>query len=448
MNKYLEKIADDQERSKGVAHQLAVPMLFGTALSTPWAIHKHRELSRDLKDATDKLSKHNADIKAILDPISKEHRSLLSIGLSPKDIAENRDYVVGGSLRKEISGLKKSKAVLLGLAGSAMAGSGILTYNALKKQASEDSDARLRSAIGATPLGLIGLNLGVDYAGRAIDSGDLTGRLGLYHGTSADRADQIRKTGLRPGVNPGVTDLAEIAQGSKLGAGKLAFTTRSPDDARSYAIQQEYLLKKNPQGEDIRKFITGEDPGRRAFAIKHGLTPRVFSRFYNPTTLKISIPESHGIPTVENPEIANVKRGIFYKLNPAMESFVRDAEKNHVVFDGEVPTRYIKGSADYQGLTRKEFLDHIKANPQRFAKGIGKVLAGTGVAIGSGPAAYFLSKRINDMQKEAAEQYHMPLSKAIEEHKRLVDVLRSNNRKLELRELEEQGDELKEMQGK
>lgn len=50
------------------------------------------------------------------------------------------------------------------------------------------------------------------------------------------------------------------------------------------------------------------------------------------------------------------------------------------------------------------------------------------------------------LEKIAAEQYHMPLSKAIEEHKRLVDVLRSNNRKLELRELGEQGDELKEMQ--
>lgn len=445
MNKYLEKIANDQERSKGVAHQLAVPMLFGTALSTPWAIHKHRELSRDIKDATDKLGKHDAVIKAILDPISEEHRSLLSAGLSPKDIAENNDYVVGGSLRKEISGLKKSKAVLLGLAGSAMAGSGILTYNALKKQASEDSDARSRAAMGAIPLGLVGTNLGADYAGRAMDSGDLTGRLGLYHGTSTDRADQIRKTGLRPGVNPGIADVAEASHGGNIGAGKLAFTTFNPHNAYRYSVQQGIISREGLQVEN----------GRTVFADKKGtnaraqrildFTPRALPRVYSPDVLRISIPENHGIPTVENPEVAMLKKSPFYKVNPSTRIFVEDAEKNHVVFDGEVPSKYIKGSADYQGLTRKEFLDHIKANPQRFAKGVGKVLAGTGVAIGTGPAAYFLNKHINDMQKEAAEQYHMPLSKAIEEHKRLVDVLRSNNHKLELRELEEQGDELKEM---
>lgn len=449
MNKYLEKIADSRD--------FVIPAVTGTALGIPLAITKHRNLNSDLVEATSELDKHNKDIAALLDPLSKESKSLRHIGLSPQDMVRDLDYVAGDPLRKKILGLKRSKLAVAGLAGSAILGSGLLVGRALKKQASntskylekiandQESDTRIRSAVGAAPVGLVGLNIGVDYAGRAIDSGDLTGRLGLYHGTSADRADLIRQTGLRPGVNSGVTDLAESAQGSKLGAGRLAFTTRSPDDARSYAIQQDYLLKRNPQGEDIRKFMTGEDPGRRVFATKHALTPRAFSRFYNPTTLKISIPESHGIPIVENPEVANVKRNIFYKINPAMESFVRDAEKNHVVFDGEVPPKYIKGSVDYQGLTRKEFLEHVKANPQRFAKGIGKVLAGTGLAVGTGPAAYSLSKRINDIQKEAAEQYQMPLSKAIEEHKRLVDVLRSNNRKLELKELEDQGDELKEM---
>lgn len=315
----------------------------------------------------------------------------------------------------------------------------------------QESDAELRSAIGAAPLGLIGANLGIDYAGRAIDSGDLTGRLGLYHGTSADRADQIRKTGLRPGVSSGVTDMLESTNNlpkGYFGAGKLVFTTADPSDAHQYASEQSYMRQKNLQGEDARKFIFNQDPGRAAIANTHAVLPRAISRMYNPNTIKVSMPENHGIPLVENPEIVSIKRDPMWILDEAKKNFVEKGTRDHRVFDGEVPTKYIKGSADYQGLTRKEFLEHVRANPQRFAKGIGKVLAGTGVAIGTGPAAYFLNKHINDMQKEAAEQYHMPLSKAIEEHKRLVDVLRSNNRKLELRELEEQGDELREMQRK
>lgn len=50
--------------------------------------------------------------------------------------------------------------------------------------------------------------------------------------------------------------------------------------------------------------------------------------------------------------------------------------------------------------------------------------------------------------KKAEETFKMPMSEAISEHKKLVEVLKSNDRKKELEELEEQGDELKEMLAK
>lgn len=46
---------------------------------------------------------------------------------------------------------------------------------------------------------------------------------------------------------------------------------------------------------------------------------------------------------------------------------------------------------------------------------------------------------------EMAEQYSMPLDDAIKEHLDLTRVLESNDRKEELKELKDQGGELKEM---
>jgi len=367
--------------------------------------------------------------------------------------------------------------------------------------------------IAATGIvGAYGLNKGVSIAANAFDSGDLTGRLGLYHGTSADRAAQIRKEGLKPGVSKGITDMVENVQGvgGKLGAGRLAFTTMDPSDARNYSIQQEYLKTHGISSkEDAAKFLGGADGARAKLGFRSLLTPEIVARYGSPNVVKLSVPE-HVVnkARVDNPEFAEIKKNPFWRINPQMVAFVEHGEKNHRVFNGGVGAEYVKGSDKYQKLTAKEVLDHVKANPGRFAKGVGKALAGTGIALGSAPAVYAIRQHVRNMEKEAsinikesrqgrlhrdlgipvdepiptgmlksvventnsdairrraqfalnargwdhdksaAEQYQMPMAKAIEEHKRLVEVLRSNNRRLELKELEEQGDELREMQSR
>lgn len=52
------------------------------------------------------------------------------------------------------------------------------------------------------------------------------------------------------------------------------------------------------------------------------------------------------------------------------------------------------------------------------------------------------------LEKIAEKKWTMSLEDAIEEHKDLGKVLKSNNRKAELKELKEQGKELKEMLAK
>lgn len=318
----------------------------------------------------------------------------------------------------------------------------------LEKIADEESQSKLKAGLLGTYAGAMGLNYGTEYAGRALDSGDVTGRLGLYHGTSAERAEQIRQTGLRPGAAQGILDITEetnnIPRGN-MGAGKLVFTTMNPHDAMTYAVQQEYLQGRDLKGDAARKFMTGDDGARVQMENRTNRIPGALARVHSPNVLKLSVPENHGIPLVENPEFAQVKKDPMWRLTPWKEKFVREGLRDHRVFQGEVPTEYIKGSANYKGLTMGELVQHVRNNPGRFAKGAGKVLLGTTAAVGAAPATYAMVRYGDSLAKQATEQYQMPLSKAIEEHKRLVDVLRSNNRKLELRELEDQGDELKEM---
>lgn len=52
------------------------------------------------------------------------------------------------------------------------------------------------------------------------------------------------------------------------------------------------------------------------------------------------------------------------------------------------------------------------------------------------------------LEKIAEKKWTMTLEDAIEEHEDLSKVLKSNNRKAELKELKEQGKELKEMVAK
>lgn len=52
------------------------------------------------------------------------------------------------------------------------------------------------------------------------------------------------------------------------------------------------------------------------------------------------------------------------------------------------------------------------------------------------------------LEKIAEKKWTMPLEEVIKEHEDLSKVLKSNNRKAELKELKEQGKELKEMLAK
>ena len=85
----------------------------------------------------------------------------------------------------------------------------------------------------------------------------------------------------------------------------------------------------------------------------------------------------------------------------ALKSKYDTYSKGTRAIEGDIPTRYIKGSKDYRRTSAKEFKEFVKANPKRFAKGVGAAALGVGVAGASIYGAKKMIDRHREMQKEA-----------------------------------------------
>lgn len=252
----------------------------------------------------------------------------------------------------------------------------------------------------------------------------LTGRVPLRHGTSAGRAAAIRSKGLIPDAATGVSEavskeLAEAQRG-------LAFTTRSPGTAKTYARQQQGLeaFEADPAGHSARMrdkavgrlafldkglgylpegplrqaVVDGLAPARQAIE-KAELNPLAVARALAPrkpaanSIVEMRVPRdyiaAHEAPSVEGrkmfealglsgnarklQELApNIPTELATELGalPAAAPFSRD-----VVLRGGVPSKYIKGAPDYQGVTLDELRKHLtsaRENPRGLLKDVAR----------------------------------------------------------------------------
>lgn len=143
----------------------------------------------------------------------------------------------------------------------------------------------------------------------------------------------------------------------------------------------------------------------------------------NSKTLKVNIPyeDFKKMKEVDNPELRGAKsKSEFAKKliekesasgNPLTDSKFGRAiiglqgkeaydtlnRKGTAVIEGDIASKYIKGSKDYQKYGLKEMGNYIKHNPGRFAKGVAKGTVGLGLATGGGYLAY---KGIKGKNKE------------------------------------------------
>lgn len=172
----------------------------------------------------------------------------------------------------------------------------------------------------------------------------LTGRVPLFHGTTAERAAQIAEKGLIPHGSPGVTQLfPELAAKER----NLAFTTLSKGGARMYAGQQA--------GMDGLKHMHGT-----LGSIVRADVPRDFLKEH--ATLGQELPWALEW-TRKNRVVSRPKR----KLQELKKAFLTSFD---VPVQGGIPPKYIRGPF-YSPVTINEIKQHIK-NTISDPVGVGK----------------------------------------------------------------------------
>jgi uncharacterized protein YycO len=261
----------------------------------------------------------------------------------------------------------------------------------------------------------------------------VTGRTRLYHGTSAEQAAQIRKTGLRSAAQVGVrgvTDVLppEIRDPSR----ELAFTTPSKGTARTYQTQAERLknvFKGKPNPEAIQSSM---------MAMK--MDPTVYMDIMNPLNNKgivtMDVPmwrKDVASRVVDNPEARGgldnfrkaTRQGFDFRpeLVKDMESkaMYDSLTKDTKVFKGGVDTEFIRGAKNFKGVSLREIGQYAKARPGRFGAGLALGAAGVGAA------AYGAHKLLKKPKQKTAEISQVELAKkqhAVKSEQHLLKTLK------------------------
>lgn len=268
----------------------------------------------------------------------------------------------------------------------------------LEKIAAEVAKAESKDAHDARPLqvytGVVGGGLGLNYAKKQYDRGNLTGRETLYHGSSAAGIAKIKDLGIRPDIGGGVSSdmgLNEMNRG-------MVFAERRKANGKFYGVQQSAMdAAETPWDRQSLHSPVGKQKNLMA-------ARNPFS--HNDKVVKINMPTWRpGLSSGTNPEytaamvperLEEVSAWAGKPQSTMKKILKRELVDNvHVHTSPEgISTDYIKGSKTYKGNSLGEIREYIKANPKRFAGGVGKGVAGLGLAAaGAGLVAHAFRKK-------------------------------------------------------
>jgi hypothetical protein len=218
----------------------------------------------------------------------------------------------------------------------------------------------------------------------------LTGKVPLRHGTSKAIAKKIRESGLKPQGSKGISDLMKVP-----GEAGIAFTTRSPQEAAAYAVQQAGLerggrlraaipesLKKRFRETDYYKRrkqtlgfmgspMSAGDLVQKETAGLLGKLPGgkevVEARVPWQELRKIEAPGSE----LHAPVVSNIRAVLRGVGGPSAEKVMTIPFLKHVPVQGGLPASRIVGSPDYQRTTLQSLREHaagVRQDPRGFGK--------------------------------------------------------------------------------
>jgi hypothetical protein len=257
----------------------------------------------------------------------------------------------------------------------------------------KENDKKKAVALGAT-----GTGVGATLIKKTYDKGNLTGRETLFHGTSRDRAKKIKETGL----------LSKFTGGKR---GNTEVLKKWNTDTYEKSLGKVYLTPKKSIGRMFAEITERGGVTNIDFRDKRDILQRTYSPLNNSGVVRVKAP-TWKMNVVPNPEAMGSYENFLkaHGINKSdlskLERFATKSQHNKLsrgtrVIEGDIPSRYIKGSKDYRRTSAKEFKEFVKANPKRFAKGVGATALGVGIAGASLYGAKKMIDRHREMQKEA-----------------------------------------------
>lgn len=247
-------------------------------------------------------------------------------------------------------------------------------------------------------LGLAGGNAGKAILSNVNDSGDLDGRIKLYHRTDKENVPSILENGIKGSKtndNSFTKDIAK-SQGVKpeqWGSFKnKSYLARNKDLASKVGRQRGVMATTNEYFSNMGDVTGAVDKDLLRKNIK-SMKEKQKKIYNNQQTLKASIPKDKfkNLKVVDNPELLGAKTideylernptiGMYPNAREIAESRLKNLGKDTVTIDGDFPSKYLKGGKGYVKNSPKEVLNYIKREPKSFAKGVGKGAVGLGLA--------------------------------------------------------------------
>ena len=257
----------------------------------------------------------------------------------------------------------------------------------------KENDKKKAVALGAT-----GTGVGATLIKKTYDKGNLTGRETLFHGTSNARAKKIKETGL----------LSKFTGGKR---GNTEVLKKLNTDTYEKSLGKVYLTPKKSIGRMFAETTERGGVTNIGSRDKMDILQRTYSPLNNVGVVRVKAP-TWKMNVVPNPEAMGSYEN-FLKAHgknksdlSKLEQLVTKSQHNTLsrdtkVIEGDIASRYIKGSKNYRRTSAKEFKEFVKANPKRFAKGVGAAALGVGIASAGLYGAKKMIDRHREMQKEA-----------------------------------------------
>lgn len=241
-----------------------------------------------------------------------------------------------------------------------------------QKKESDDKLKRAASIAGGAVVTKEGLNI----LDNVHQSGEVSGRVRLYHGTTKKNKKKILEEGLK---------------GEKALTSDAITNQRIGNVGKKFGKKIVYTGKKRAPAIDmiVSHAMNAETPSMVRMSIPYKEYQNMRSRrvYENP---EFTI--AHNAKTKK--EFAeNMKNNIFHPMTEREANKYYDkfsgakGTSGTRIFEGDIESKYIKGGKGYQKNSIKEVGKYIKKNPKRFAKGLGKASLGAGLIAGGAALA-------------------------------------------------------------